>query len=121
MDISQQKLSPQQWLEELASAIADEADAMVAADAESLMKAVARKESAARVLETLPPDVAAGLDPMEVVALREANLSNGALMTAAQAHASWTLEKLGRMESSATYTGHGQVQPQAVPRYYGSA
>lgn len=116
-----QSRTPSQWLEELSQAINDEAEALVSADADALLAAVARKETAAEALETLTEAEASKLDPVAVAALREANLSNAALMQASQAHASWTLQQLGRLESAATYTDHGRAQPQTLPRYYGAA
>lgn len=118
---SEQSHTPLQWVQELSSAISDEAEALVSADADALLEAVARKETAARALEGLSENEAAQIDKVVIAQLREANLSNAALMQAAQAHASWTLEQLGRLETATTYSGMGQIQPQTVPRYYGSA
>lgn len=109
------------WLDELSAAIADEAEALVAADADTLLEAVARKERAAEALEQLQEAEASALDPVQLASLREANLANAALMQAVQAHTCWTLEQLGRLESASTYSGHGRTLQQAVPRYFGAA
>lgn len=120
-EITAQHMSPEDWLEELSQAIAEEAEALVSADADALLLAVARKERAAEGLEGLSEEDAAKLDSNKVAGLREANLSNAALMQAAQAHACWSLQQLGRLDSASTYSGQGQTQSQTVPRYFGAA
>ena len=120
-NLIEQDRNASQWLDELSDAIAEEAEALVSADADALLEAVARKERAAEALVNVNEAEASKLDPIKVSALREANLANAALMQAAQAHACWTLKQLGRLESTPTYTGHGRSQPLTVPRYYGAA
>ncbi|GEM_PF-3716570 len=112
--------TPEQWIEFLSEAITDEAEAMASANADELLDAVNRKEQAAEALEHLSEAETAGLDPLRLAALREANLANAALMQVAQAHACWALSQLGRLETGTTYTPSGQAI-QTRPQYFGAA
>lgn len=104
----------------LSDAITDEAEALASANADALMDAVERKQAAAEALADLDEDAIAGLDKLQVASLREANLSNAALMQVAQGHVLWALDKMGRLESPGTYARDGAPPVETRSQYLGS-
>lgn len=114
-------LAPDEWLDEMERAIADEHSALASANADCLMNAVERKEAAAMALELLEQSQREDLDIERLVQLQAANQANAALMQVAQMHAHWALEQLGRVDAQNTYSADGSSQLASVPQYIGTA
>lgn len=109
------------WLAALSDAIRDEAEALASANADALMEAVERKAAAAEALGTMDQDILSRLDLVSVAELREANLSNAALMQVSQAQVIWALGQLGRVESQPTYARNGYSALTTRGQYFGAA
>ena len=103
---------PQASLERLASALADEREALIAHDVDALMRSTRDKIVALRELETLPDGALSG----PLAELAEFNRANGALLARRRREVNWALRHLGRMESAPAYDASGRTELTRGPR-----
>lgn len=93
-------------VERLALALADERDALIGGDADSLLRATREKLAALHALET---DIDPGLAG-RIAELAELNRANGALLARRRREVNWALRRLGRTESAPAYDASGGVE-----------
>ncbi|MGY0633027.1 flagellar protein FlgN [Luteimonas sp. A478] len=95
-------------VEKLAAALAGEREALVAGDAEALLRNTQDKLAALRELEA-----GIGSDPAELAPrlaeLAELNRANGVLLARRRREVNWALRCLGRAESAPAYDATGAV------------
>lgn len=103
---------PQASLDRLASALADEREALIAHDVDALMRSTRDKIVALRELETLPNGALSG----PLAELAEFNRANGALLARRRREVNWALRHLGRMESAPAYDASGRTELTRGPR-----
>lgn len=93
-------------VERLATALADEREALLGGDAGSLLLATQEKLAALRELE-------AGMDPAvadRISELAEINRANGALLARRRRELNWALRHLGRTEGMNGYNAAGGLE-----------
>lgn len=97
-------------VERLATALADEREALIGGDADALMRATGDKLAMLRELEQ-------GMDPAiaeriadRIAELAELNRANGALLARRRREVNWALRCLGRSESAPAYDHSGGVE-----------
>ena len=93
-------------LERLATALADEREALIGHDVEALMRSTQEKLAALRELEATPSGEIAG----PLAELAELNRANGALLARRRREVNWALRHLGRVESTPAYDAHGRAE-----------
>lgn len=99
-------------LERLASALADEREALIGHDVDALMRSTRDKIVALRELEACPDGELSG--PMAELA--EFNRANGALLARRRREVNWALRHMGRMESAPAYDASGRAETTSRPR-----
>lgn len=93
-------------LERLATALADEREALIGHDVEALMRSTREKLTALRELEATTDSEVAG----PLAELAELNRANGALLARRRREVNWALRHLGRVESAPAYDAHGRAE-----------
>ncbi|MEN5060083.1 flagellar protein FlgN [Luteimonas sp. TWI1416] len=96
----------QDSLARLASALADEREALICHDVGALMRSTQDKIVALRELERCPADELAG----PLAELSELNRANGALLARRRREVNWALRHLGRSESLPGYDAQGRAE-----------
>jgi hypothetical protein len=99
-------------LDALEQALQDERRALLANDAEALMRSTQEKIVALRRAETTLPGHG---DAARVTELAELNRANGILLSRRRREVTWALRHLGRTESVGVYDAGGQagMRPQS--------
>ena len=103
---------PQASLDRLASALADEREALIAHDVDALMRSTRDKIVALRELEAFPDGELSG----PLAELAEFNRANGALLARRRREVNWALRHLGRLESAPAYDASGRAEHLSRPR-----
>ncbi|KLJ02722.1 flagella protein [Luteimonas sp. FCS-9] len=93
-------------LERLATALADEREALICHDVGALMRSTQDKIVALRELERCPAGELVG----PLAELSELNRANGALLARRRREVNWALRHLGRTESAPGYDAQGRTE-----------
>ncbi|PBJ81904.1 flagellar protein FlgN [Lysobacteraceae bacterium NML93-0399] len=99
-------------LERLATALADEREALIGHDVDALMRSTQNKIVALRELEAVPSGEISG----PLAELAEFNRANGALLARRRREVNWALRHLGRMDSAPAYDAQGRAASTPLPR-----
>jgi len=99
-------------LERLATALADEREALLGHDVDALMRSTREKIAALRELESAADGELSG----PLAELAEFNRANGALLARRRREVNWALRHLGRMESAPAYDASGRTAHTSRPR-----
>lgn len=92
-------------LERLATALADEREALIGHDVDALIRSTRDKIVALRELEACPDSGLSG----PLAELAEVNRANGALLARRRREVNWALRHMGRMESAPAYDALGRT------------
>lgn len=104
-------------LERLATALADERQALLDNDITALMRSTQEKIAALKGLEAGITEDREG----RLAELVEANRANGALLARRRREVNWALRHLGRVESAPSYNARGQASQARVTREWAVA
>lgn len=110
-------MTTERRLDDLASALEAERQALVGHDVDGLVRANEAKLAALRALENAPLGEVAR---ERLAALSELNRANGALLARRRREVGWALRQLGRSESQPAYDARGRAGSTPRHRHFGA-